>query len=233
MNWRLIFSGLKSPGWTVYAIVGILTAMVLSFWLLKLERKLVSRTVGWTLLTLRFLVLVALFLTLLQPVLTKRFDVAQSGKIIVAIDGSLSMETQDRHASLAEKLRWAQALGMLGNEETRPLIDEWVAAADAGQEPNWLGGNARPATPAQQSLSDARAQQVQGSLDELTEMPRVEFVRRLLQSKPIELLDQLDEVMPMDIRLFASEQQTIVPERLANVLESDRADLGPGGTDAL
>ncbi|HRA89100.1 MAG TPA: hypothetical protein PK992_13545, partial [Planctomycetaceae bacterium] len=79
----------------------------------------------------------------------------------------------------------------------------------------------------------ARAQQVQGSLDELTEMPRVEFVRRLLQSKPIELLDQLDEVMPMDIRLFASEQQTIVPERLANVLESDRADLGPGGTDAL
>jgi len=233
MNWRLIFSGLKSPGWTAYAVVGVLTAMVLSFWLLRLERKLVSRTVGWTLLTLRFLVLVALFLTLLQPVLTKRFDVAQSGKIIVAIDGSLSMETQDRHASLAEKLRWAQALGMLGNEETRPLIDEWVATADAGQEPNWLGGDARPATPAQQSLSDARARQIQGSLDELTEMPRVEFVQRLLQSKPIELLHQLGEVMPMDIRLFASEQQTTVPERLASVLESDRADLVPGGTDAL
>ena len=233
MNWRLIFSGLKSPGWTAYAILGVLMAMVLSFWLLRLERKLVSRMVGWTLLTLRILVLVTLFFTLLQPVLTRRFDVSQRGRIVVAIDGSLSMETRDRHASLAEKLRWAQALGMLGNAETRSLIDEWVAAAEAGQEPNWLGGNARPATPAEQSLADARTRQVRDSLDELAEMPRVEFVRRLLQSKPIELLDQLDEVMPIEIRLFASEQQTSVPERLAAVLQSDRADLIPGGTDAL
>ncbi len=150
MNWRLVFSGLKSPGWTACAILGVAVAIGLSIWLLRLERKLVSRPVGWTLLTLRILVLVTLFVTLLQPVLTKRFDVSQRGKIIIAIDGSLSMETQDRHASLGEKLRWAQALGMLGNAETNPLIDEWVATAESGQEPNWLGGDARPSTPAEQ-----------------------------------------------------------------------------------
>ncbi len=233
MNWRLIFSGLKSPGWTIYAVLGVLVAIGLSVWLLRLERRLVSRTVGWTLLSLRILVLISLFITLLQPVLTKRFDVLERGKVIVAIDGSLSMETQDRHASLGEKLRWVQALGMLGNAETRSLIDEWVVTADSGQDPNWLGGDVRPATPAEQLLSDARARQVMDSLNELAEMPRVEFVRRLLQSQPDELLKQLDEVMPIDIRLFASEQQATVPMRLAAALQSDRADLIPGGTDAL
>ena len=207
MTWRLIFSGLKSPGWTIYASLGVLAAIGISIWLLRLERRLVSPTVGWTLLTLRILVLVTLFITLLQPVLTKRFDVSQRGKIIVAIDGSLSMETKDRHASLGEKLRCAQALGMLGNPETRTLIDEWVVTAESGKEPHWLGGAARPTTPAEQSLSDARARQVKDSLNELAEMSRVEFVRRLLQSKPGELLDRLDDVMPIDIRLFASEQQ--------------------------
>ena len=233
MNWRLIFSGLKSSGWTIYVLVGILVAIGLSIWLLRLERRLVSRTVGWALLTLRILVLITLFVTLLQPVLTKRFDVSQRGKVIVAVDGSLSMETQDRHASLGEKLRWAQALGMLGNAETRPLIDEWVVTAESGQEPNWLGRDTLPTTPAEQSLSDARASHVRESLNELAEMPRVEFVRRLLQSKPDGLLNQLDEVMPIDIRLFASEQQASVPAHLAAALQSDRADLTPGGTDVL
>ncbi|MDA1232516.1 MAG: hypothetical protein O2856_17215, partial [Planctomycetota bacterium] len=46
-------------------------------------------------------------------------------------------------------------------------------------------------------------------------------------------LNQLDEVIPIDIRLFASEQQVSLPTRLAAALQSDRADLFPGGTDAL
>ena len=126
MNWRLIFSGFASPGWAIYAIAGVTLAVVLSFWLLRLERKLVSRRVGWTLVLIRFLVLLSLLLTMLQPVLTKQFDVAQRGRVVVAIDASDSMETQDRHALLAEKLRWAQALGMLGNSETTELVDQWA-----------------------------------------------------------------------------------------------------------
>ena len=84
MNWRLVFSGLKSPGWAAFAVLGVAVAIGLSIWLLRLERKLVSRTIGWTLLTLRILVLVTLFITLLQPVLTKRFNVSQRGKIVIA-----------------------------------------------------------------------------------------------------------------------------------------------------
>ncbi len=53
MNWRLILSGLKSPGWVAYGCVIVALAVILSFWLLKLERKLVSRKTGLTLLALR------------------------------------------------------------------------------------------------------------------------------------------------------------------------------------
>lgn len=233
MNWRLIFSGLKSPGWAIYVIAAVALAIGLSLWLLRLERKLVSHRVGWTLISVRLLVLITLLMTMLQPVLTKQFDVVQRGRVVVAIDASLSMETKDRHASLAEKLRWAQALGMLGNTDTTPLIDQWVAAAEAGKEPNWLGGNALPATPAEQASFDARARQVKESMDELSNMPRVEFVRRLLQSKPRSLLDRMNAVMPIDLRLFGARQQAVTPKELSKILQSEREDLVPGNTDAL
>ncbi|MFN9720197.1 MAG: hypothetical protein ACK58L_15975 [Planctomycetota bacterium] len=233
MNWRLILSGLKSPGWVAYGCVLVTLALVLSLWLLRLERKLVSRSVGWLLLGLRTGVLLTLLLLLLQPVLTKQFDISVRGRVVIAVDGSQSMETRDRHASLAEKLRWAQSLGMVGNNETTQLLDQWVAAADAGAEPDWLGAGSAPATDAERASASARAQQVQETLNELAEMPRVEFVQRLLQAKPKELLAQLGQVMPLDLRVFALEQENTNPKELSTLLGSDRDELVPGGTDAI
>jgi hypothetical protein len=233
MNWRLLFSGLKSPGWAAYAIFGIVAAILISYWLLRLERKLVSPRVGWTLVTLRGFVLLTLLLTVLQPVLTKQFDLTERGRVVVAIDGSLSMETQDRHASLAEKLRWAQSLGMLGNVDTSDIIDRWVVAAENGDEPNWLGTETQPSNPAEQASADLRKQQIMNSLEELAAMPRVEFVRRLLQSQPQKLLDELEAVMPIDIRFFATEQKSAMRTELAALLQSDREDLVPGSTDLI
>ncbi|MBL8810042.1 MAG: hypothetical protein JNM43_07700 [Planctomycetaceae bacterium] len=233
MNWQLIFSGLKSPGWAAYAFIGVLCALGMSFWLLRLERRIVSRTVGWTLLTLRVLVLLTLLLTMLQPILTKQFDVTQRGKVVVALDVSESMETQDRHASMAEKLRWAQSLGMLGNAETKPLIDRWVADAEAGREPNWLGTDAPPANAAEQAQADSRRRQVMDSLDELSRMPRTEFVRRLLLSQPGTLLKNMQEVMPVELRLFATEQEVVESAALAKRLTDDRSNIQPGGSDPV
>ncbi|MFO0975098.1 MAG: hypothetical protein U0996_01805 [Planctomycetaceae bacterium] len=233
MNWQLIFSGLKSPGWAAYAFVGVLCALGMSIWLLRLERRMVSRTVGWTLLTLRILVLTTLLLTMLQPILTKQFDVSQRGKVVVALDVSESMETRDHHASMAEKLRWAQALGMLGNAETKPLIDRWVTDAEAGNEPNWLGGNAPPANPVEQASADSRRRQVMDSLDELSRMPRTEFVRRLLLSQPGTLLKNMQDVMPVELRLFAADQEVIDSAALPKRLSEDRSSIQPGGSDPV
>ena len=140
---------------------------------------------------------------------------------MVAIDASLSMETQDGHASLSEKLRWAQALGMLGNSDTTALIEQWVVDCRrwAMSRTGWVHWKAPPANPVEQASrgSDSREKQIRETLDELATMPRTEFVRRLLQSQPRMLLEQLEEVMPVDVRLFATQQQNAAPEELSRL----------------
>ena len=233
MNWRLIFSGAKSPAWVLFAMLSVVAVLVLSVWLMRLERRVVSRNVGRVLLSLRIAVLAVMLTLLLQPVLTTQLDVTQRGRVIVAIDASQSMEIHDANAPLGEKLRWAQALGMLGNQETDTLIQQWVASADAGEEPNWLGNAQPPQTPAEQSAAEARKRQVNSTLEELAQMPRTEFVRRLLQSQPRELLQKLQGLIGVDVRLFATDQKAATSEELASLLQSERIELLPGNTDVL
>lgn len=233
MNWRLIFSGAKSPIWVLSTVLSIVTVLLLSVWLLRLERRVVSKTVGWILLSLRIAVLAVMLTLLLRPVLTTELDVTQRGRVIVAVDVSQSMQIQDINAPLGERLRWAQALGMLGNQDTDKLIQHWVAAAEAGAEPDWLGKGQTPRTPAEQSAAEARRRQVESALDELGHMPRIEFVRRLLQSQPRMLLEKMQGLIGVDLRLFATEQKTATSEELASLLQSERIELLPGNTDVL
>jgi hypothetical protein len=233
MNWRLIFSGAKSPIWVLSVVLSVAAVLLLSIWLMRLERRVVARSVGWVLLSLRFMVLGVMLTLLLQPVLTTQLDVTKRGRVIVAVDASESMEIHDTNAPLAEKLRWAQALGMLGNQETDTLIQQWVMAAEAGEEPNWLGNALPPQTPAEHSAAEARKRQVDSSLSELAEMPRTEFVRRLLQSQPRVLLEKMQGLIGVDVRLFATKQTTANSEELAELLQSERLEILPGNTDVL
>lgn len=214
-------------------ILAVAAAIGISLWLLKLERQLVSVQVGRSLLTLRLLVLALLLITLLQPVLTRSWDVRLRGRIVVAIDASESMETVDRHATAAEKLRWAQALGMLGNEQTTGLIDEWVRTLEAGQQPDWTSGRPQTELTADKTLAAARRQQIDAAMDEIGKMPRMEFVRRLLQSQPRNLLKQLEETMPLELCVFASELRRVDGLQLQQQLDSARTEVGPGRTDLV
>lgn len=233
MTWRFIFSGARSPIWVLIAVLSVVAAVLLSIWLMRLERRVVSRSVGLLLLSLRILVLGVMLTLLLQPVLTTQLDVTLRGRVIVAVDASRSMQVQDINAPLGEKLRWAQSLGMLGNKDTDILIQQWVAAADAGEEPNWLGNSTPPQTPAEQSAAEARQRQVNSALTELVQMPRTEFVRRLLQSQPRMLLEKLQGLIGVDVRLFATEQKATNSDELAELLQSERLEILPENTDVL
>ena len=233
MNWRLIFSGAKSPIWVLSAVLSVVAVLLLSIWLMRLERRVVSRSVGGVLLSLRMLVLGVMLTLLLQPVLTTQLDVMRRGRVIVAVDASQSMEIHDTNAPLGEKLRWAQALGMLGNQETDRLIQEWVTAAEAGEQPNWLGNGQLAQTPAELSAAEARMRQVDSALAELAHMPRTEFVRRLLQSQPRVLLERMQGLIGVDVRLFATEQTTVNSAELADLLPSQRLEILPENTDVL
>ncbi|MBL8815694.1 MAG: hypothetical protein JNL58_06665 [Planctomyces sp.] len=231
MNWRLLFSGTQSTSWTISVIVGVCVVLVVSYWLLKLERRLVPRTVGYMLLSLRLFVLLTLLTTFLKPVLTRTWDAEEQGRLVVAIDVSQSMETEDQHATLAEKLRWAQALGMLGNEASNSIIEDWIQALDAGNEPNWLGRPSSADAAADREMSLARKRQISEVLNEFGRMKRTEFVHRLLTSRPGEVLTRFSKVMPLDIRLFATQQETVSVTQLPTLLSTARPELIPSGTD--
>lgn len=233
MKWRLFFSGTQSAGWLAAAVISVVMATALCLWLLKVERRMVSATAGRLLTGLRIAVFAMLLLTMLQPVLTRRQDVSQQERLVVAVDASGSMDTQDRHAASAEKLRWAQALGMLGSERSAELIAGWVTALENRQEPDWLGSGKSPATAEEETLANARRQQVTSAMEELGEMTRLEFSERLLQSQPLQLLTRLSEEFSLDVRLFASKQQPIADKQFSQALQADRSELQPEATDIV
>jgi len=236
MEWRTSLTALDSPIWSVSVFVAIVLAIVMFLMLRKYEAKLVSPSVGRTLLTLRVLALLLLLFTLLKPVLTKALDIEKQQRLIVGIDVSDSMDTADRHAAPEEMLRWAQALRMLGNTETEELLQQWIDAYENGQQPDWdagAGANAEAADDDGVQQKSLREQQVQEVFDEFAGMPRTEFVRRLLQGKPNELLDRLQQERIVDLRVFGADQQTVADDQLQELLKTDRHDLHPGATDVV
>ncbi|MCA9037012.1 MAG: hypothetical protein KDA91_17875 [Planctomycetaceae bacterium] len=233
MSWRLLFSGTNSAAWLALVSVAILVTVGVSLWLLRYERKFVSRTVGYLLITLRLAILALLCCTMLQPVLTKSWDKAVQGRVVVAMDVSESMQTVDRHASTAEKLRWAQALGMLGNAETSSLITEWIEALESGQQPLWLGRDHPVKTDSDRELAASRKRQIADTLKEFDRMSRREFVSRLMQSQDKPFIEDMQKRLPVDLRLFASEQNRVSDERLSEALLAEQPDLIPTGTNAV
>lgn len=216
---------MQSPLWAISVVAAIIIAVTLFVVLRRYEAKLVPPGVGRTLLVLRVLVLIVLLATLLQPVLTRSWDEEQSRRLVIGFDVSDSMETADRHAAPEEMLRWAQALGMLGNESTSELIDQWIADFEAGRQPDWGGGDAE--------LDAPRKRHIEGVFAELGGMSRTEFVRRLLLAKPNDLLGKLSKNADTDLHVFGTARRTVDHEKLQELLDSDRIELRPGGTDAV
>lgn len=224
MSWRLIFTGIQSWGWTLTIAAAVGTALGLFLTLRKYETRLVSPTVSRTLLVLRVILLTLLVVVLLQPVLTRQWDIERRSRLVVAVDVSRSMDTSDRHAAPEEMLRWGQALGMLGNASTAAMLEEWAQAYASGNTPDFGNGD--------RQLGRVRQEQLDGVFAEIARMPRTEFVRRLLLASPNDLLKQLSEIQPVDLRAFGGEELTISAQQIPDLLKSDRLEIRPGATDA-
>ena len=95
---RLVFHGLESALWVTalgLVLVGAIACVVILF---RYERQLIAKKLGNTLLALRLAVLAVLAVILLEPVLAWTLDLEKSGRIVVAVDVSQSMETKDEQA---------------------------------------------------------------------------------------------------------------------------------------
>ncbi|MHC4875504.1 MAG: hypothetical protein ACYTGL_03325 [Planctomycetota bacterium] len=211
-DFELIFQGTAESAQLWLSIGVCLVAGGLIVKLMQYERQLVSRSVGTALLGLRLSVLAVLLLTFLQPTMTRTLDQQQTGRVIVAVDVSESMDTADEHASKAELLRWARAAGVVGNAAVTERLDAWQAAWDAGEAPVWVDASEAMTAAERAELSALRQQNIEQVLDTIRSMPRREIARRILTESPQPFLAELQNVAAVDLRLFASDAAAVAVE---------------------
>ncbi|HUG90345.1 MAG TPA: hypothetical protein VML55_05910 [Planctomycetaceae bacterium] len=228
---HLILHGLDSTAWLVGSLAAVGVALVLIVLLLRYERRLVPRNVGNTLLVFRLAVLAAVFLVLLQPTFVRELDRERTGRIIVALDLSESTETTDVHATNAEKLRWARALGMIGNPSIDARLDRWIGEYEAGREPDLVDDDETPDPERRRQLAEVRRENLDAIFAEIDRVPRREIARRLLTATPQPLLPELEKIASVDVSLFGGKSQSADPETLERLSAAPPAAILPDVSD--
>ncbi|MFO1007876.1 MAG: hypothetical protein U0929_18090 [Planctomycetaceae bacterium] len=227
---RLVFHGFESPAWLAVLGLFLVAEATLIVLLFRYERQLITRRLGNVLLALRFLVLGTLGMVLLEPVLAWTLDVERSGRIMVAVDVSQSMETKDEQATDAEKLRTAQALGLIRPEFP---VDEWCKAFEEKREPQWVSPAEEPDATRLAALSDSRRDTVREAMDEVSKLTRVEIARRLLENGETPLIKELSQLGLVEVCLFAGEASLLDPEALQRPLEPNGDSIRWNKTDLM
>jgi len=224
---ELVFDAAANSAWTAVLIVAALSAAVCIGLLYRFERHLLPRRLGYVLLALRLTAVGLLLLALLEPHIRTTYERRQSGRIVVAVDVSESMETADRSLSDAEALRIARALGMIGNAATETQLDTWQSALDQHQEPAWIT-DADAANPEQaEALKTARRRNLDALRNEIAALPRIEVVRRLLESGKSSVLDRLADIAPIERQVFAGAISDSTADRFLEQLADPDASLKP------
>ena len=228
---QLVFQGTHSQTMLVCHLVAIGLAVFLIVVISRHERKLVSRALGLSLLTLRLAVLAVVLMTLLQPTLTWTFEQTQAGRIRVGIDVSDSMRTIDRHASPAEKLRLARGLQLIGNAANDDRLNRWQKAFDEGKEPEWVDAAEEEDEARRSALARSRRESLQSVFAELEKLSRSEIAQRLLLATKDPLFDQLKQLNRVELFVFAGKVETIDRDTLPTVLSDPPASLATEMTD--
>ncbi len=184
---QLTFPGASSWLLSVHAAAVVL-ACLLIWRLLLWERRLVPASVGWMLLVLRVTALGVVLVALLKPTWAWVIDRERSGRVVVAIDVSQSMQTSDPHATAAERLRWLAAIGWLSGDTplppppAEPVLDQTVLP------------------PAPDGMDDATWRELTSRLSTL---PRAEVARRTVFDGSEALWVQLQRLVAPQFQVFA------------------------------
>lgn len=228
---ELILQGLATSGWFWFSAAVCVLAAILVGLLLKYERSLVSPRIGNTLLALRLSVLLLLCLTFLQPVVTWVLDRDRSGKIIVAVDVSESMDTADLHADQASLLRLARSLELIGNSATDERLERWITDYENGEEPNWVSDSEVATESARTELARLRKANVEQVCETVRALPRREIAIRLLNTTSQPLLERLNEIGTVEVRAFATRAESVDQSLLEDALGGPIPSLVPQQSD--
>jgi hypothetical protein len=228
-----VLNGAGSGGWLLILSAAALGAAVCIVLLFNYERHLVSRRLGATLLALRLAAVLVVFVALLEPMLVWTFDREQTGRVLVAVDVSESMDTADQHASPAEKLRLARTLGMIGNEATQRRLDRWIEDYESGREPEWVesGETGDPERAAQ--LARTRRESIEGVLDAVGRMSRKEIAHQLLTGSSQPLVERLDRLAVVELAVFAGDSATTEPQNFRDLVNDPPDSMRADSSDLL
>lgn len=241
------FNSFELSGWTILSVCTVVLAIVTIVLLFRYERRLVAPSVGNTLIALRITTLIFILLTFLEPVLTWTFNTEKTGRLVVAVDVSDSMNTRDRHASDLEKLQLARALKMIGNKQIDDRLDRWEEAYRLNQEPPWVDEDETANPEKRAQLATSRQENLEAIFAEIDKLSRKEIAQRLLLNPANPILEKLQERGIVDVVLFAgdavaAEKTTLesnldeVPDQvhmgLSNLSQALKASAGSSETES-
>ena len=231
LNRQLHFQSANDPAWLIAWLVIVGAAIALIVLLYRYERHLVPRKVGNWLLVLRLSLALLVLLTALQPVLSWTLYRQQHGEIQIAMDVSESMATIDEHADDAEKLRWARALGLVGNSRIDARLDRWIEALQQQRQPDFTDDSDPADEQQREELSTAREVQLRSILESVDRLSRKQIAAGLLTESPADVLKRLQNVGNVTISAFAGQDEPVQPDSLAQLVEQTPADLLPEISD--
>ncbi|WP_145197830.1 vWA domain-containing protein [Thalassoglobus polymorphus] len=230
-DWKLVFQQLQSQSRWLTLSVACAVAIVLIAKLHEYERKLVSPTLGTSLLALRMFLILIIFLTLLEPVWTWSYDKETLGRVVVALDVSESMETRDQHAALSEKLRWAKSLGMFGKKGSKGDVDEWIRRLESKEEPEWISEEEEPNPQRREQRSQTRRKDIEASVETVADYSRLELAAKVLSASKESVLDQLSENAQTELAIFATDETRVDREIFNEILAGGEIKVQRGTSD--
>lgn len=111
---------------------------VLTWFYYRRETRTRKRAARWFLPLLRAVVVTLVILLLLEPVLVRRGQALERGRVLVVLDRSKSMTRRDPGTRLSRKVALAEALGLLSGTNEKTLTEEelerWSASTDVGAQ---------------------------------------------------------------------------------------------------
>lgn len=220
-DWQLLFLQLKSQSrWLLLTAIAF-AIVTLIVKLNEYERQLISPSLGWTLLGLRLSLVFIIFLTLMEPVWVWSYDTERLGRVVVALDVSESMDTDDEHAALVEKLRWGRSLGMFSNGGSQDQVTGWIRALETGNEPEWVSAEEEPNPIRRQQRAARRRQDIEETLENVTDYSRLALSLKTLVAKSEPFVDQLAEYAQTELAIFAEGESRTDKEQLEKMLSGD------------
>ncbi len=209
LDTEISFDGVESGWQTGVMILLVALPAILALILSRSERQSVTRWRARCIFALRAVLFVLVFVALLRPVVLQPTTISKSRTVIVAVDVSKSMDTRDTHAKKSEKIRWARALGMIGNEQTNQRLDRWSNAYDTNSEPEWVAEDEVSDPNQRRQLADSRRLNLENVLSQVDQLTRYDICARLLMENESRLATTIRKRGKYEVYQFAGDSRRI------------------------